>query len=68
MAAKLEVCCVDLAEGEQLEGAVNEDIRAFDTFFQSLGNDPMVRSEVAIIKTYLHYKLKGEKHGPATGG
>lgn len=40
------------------EAAVDADIRRFDEWFQGLNNDPLIRSEVAIIKTYLHYKLR----------
>jgi hypothetical protein len=45
---------------EEIEPAVGEDLRAFETWFQGLGNDPLVRSEVAILKTYLYWKLRGE--------
>lgn len=51
---------------EQLEQSVNDDIRRFEAWFQGLGNDPMVRSEVAILKTYLYWKLKGD--GDAKAG
>jgi hypothetical protein len=45
-----------------LEEAVDQDIKKFDAYFQSLPNDPLVKVETAIIKTYLHWKLKGEKN------
>jgi hypothetical protein len=48
-------------EDADLEANVNADIQKFDDFFQSLGNQPLVPFERAIIKTYLHYKIKGEK-------
>lgn len=44
---------------EALEGTVDAEIRAFDKWFQAKGNDPLVKSEVAILKTYFWYKLKG---------
>jgi hypothetical protein len=51
---------------KMLEEAVNEDIKSFDTFFQGLGNDPLVRSEVAIIKTWLWWHLRAvEKSEPS---
>ena len=52
---------------KQVEAAVDRDIDAFDAYFRSLGNDPLVRSEKAIIKTYLHWKTKGASDGAATG-
>ena len=51
-----------------LEATVDADIRKFEEYFKGLGNDPLVRSEVAILKTYLHYKINGEKNVPQTGG
>lgn len=41
-----------------IEEEADDDIRAFDEWFQGLGNDPLVRGEVAIIKTYLAWKLR----------
>jgi len=44
--------------GEELLKAVTEDILRFDKFFQKVGSQaPLVNSEVAIIKSYLWYKL-----------
>lgn len=73
MTSKLEVLVktagsVGVPQGRELEAFVDEDIKEFDSYFQGLGNDPLVRSEAAIIKTYLHWKLKGERDGAATGG
>jgi hypothetical protein len=45
------------------EKEVDEEIAKFDQWFQSTGNDPLIRSEAAIIKTFLYFKLYGEKHG-----
>lgn len=42
---------------KDIERLVDEEIAEFDQFFRELGNDPIVRSERAIIKTYLAYKL-----------
>jgi len=46
-----------------IEAEVDADIAAFDAWFQSLPNDPLVRSEKAAIKTYLFYKLRGKVRG-----
>ena len=48
-----------------VEKDVEEDIREFEHWFQSLDNDPLVRSEVAILKTYLFWKLRGGDHAKA---
>lgn len=46
-------------EGAELEAAVDEDITRFDEYFQrELGNDPLVKSERAVLKTYLWYKCR----------
>lgn len=37
--------------------SVDLDIEGFDTFFRSIGNEPLTRPEKAIIKTYLAWKL-----------
>jgi hypothetical protein len=43
---------------EQREIAVDADIEAFNVYFQQeLGNDPLVRSERAIIKTFFAYHI-----------
>jgi hypothetical protein len=47
---------------ETLEGAVDDELKKFDEWFQGLGNDPLVKGERAIIKTYLAWKL-GVVHG-----
>ena len=46
--------------GSELEEAVDVDIKGFDVYFQSLGNDPLNGPEKAIVKTYLWYKLHRE--------
>lgn len=39
------------------EAIIDEDIDKFDQWFQQkLDNEPLVRSERAIIKTYIHWK------------
>lgn len=45
-----------------LEEVVNDDIKAFEKWFMAhlKNGDPLVRSEVAILKTYLRYKTKGD--------
>ncbi len=47
------------APKEQLEVHVDDEINAFDKWFRENIQDlPLVRSERAILKTYLGYKLK----------
>lgn len=57
----------DEQDMKKLEPIVDADIAEFDKYFQSIGNEPVVRSEKAIIKTYLHWKLKGARDAAATG-
>jgi hypothetical protein len=52
-------------EGEELEAVVDEDVERFNEWFQGLGNGPLVKSERAIVKTYLAYKTKPEKEDGA---
>lgn len=56
--SEINVSAPPLPEGPSAyERLVDVDIEEFDKFFQSLGNQPIVRGEKAIIKTYLAYKL-----------
>jgi hypothetical protein len=50
----------DVGGGRTLENEVDDDIEAFDKYFQSLGNDPLNKFERAVVKTYLHWKTHGE--------
>lgn len=44
------------------EVAVDQEIEAFNHFFQSeLKNEPLVKSEAAVLKTYLFWKTRSEK-------
>lgn len=44
------------------ELSVDADIEKFDKYFQEeLKNDPLIPSEKAMLKTYLWFKLHGEK-------
>lgn len=52
----------------QLEQHVDALISDFNDWFQKQGNDPMVRSEVAITKTFLWYLVNERKLDPATLG
>lgn len=46
-------------EGVSPEQACDVEIEAFQEFFQrELSNDPLVRSERAILKTYLFWKTR----------
>lgn len=48
--------------GKELEEVVDKDIAKFDEYFQrTLKNDPLVGSERAILKTYLHWKSVASK-------
>ncbi len=52
----------------RLEQSVDMDIGEFDEYFQKvLGNDPMVKGERAIIKTFLYYHLVHKKAVDASG-
>jgi hypothetical protein len=44
-----------------VEQLADKDIERFNRWFQALGNDPLLKSEVAIIKTFLYFKLFEEK-------
>ena len=46
-----------------VEQIVDADIRAYNEWFQSLGNDPVIHFERAAIKTYLAWKLGVKKEG-----
>lgn len=47
---------------------VDNDIAKFNEWFISLGNDPLVKAERAIIKTYLAWKLGLAKAGAPVAG
>ena len=40
-----------------LSDVVDTDIREFEQWFKSIGNDPLMGLEAAIIKTYISWKL-----------
>ena len=46
-----------------VEKTVDQDIEDFNEFFRGLGNEPIIRSEKAIIKTFLAWKLGLAKSG-----
>lgn len=54
------IVTADVSTEEKLEQLVDEDILRFDRYFQSLGNDPLVKFEHAVIKSYLFWKTHGE--------
>lgn len=46
---------------EAIEPAVDKEIENFDQFFQSeLKNEPLLKSEKALLKTYLFWKTRSE--------
>ncbi len=49
---------VTVVENGPVEVAVDKSIADFDKWFQSLGNDPLVSSERAILKTFLFFELR----------
>lgn len=58
MALKISIDSLPDVDGPMsLEKVVDADIGEFNEFFRSLGNDPIVRGEKAILKTYLAWKL-----------
>lgn len=58
----------DEQEAASMERMVDADIKEFDEYFQKvLGNDPLVRGESAIIKTFLYYHLVHKKTANAAG-
>lgn len=63
---KVKVVVPEGIESAGLEALVNEDILSFERWFQKQGNDPLVRSEVAILKTYLWYKTHPEASNAST--
>jgi hypothetical protein len=54
---QVEAPVVSNNRGDDLHVAVAKEIEEFDHWFQSQGNEPLVRSEVAILKTYFAWKL-----------
>lgn len=54
MGVKIEL---ELGEETVPEKVVDADIESFNKWFQGLGNDPLIKSERAIIKTWLAWKL-----------
>jgi hypothetical protein len=57
--APLRLQPMDAAE---LEAAVDADIAKFDEYFQrELKNEPLIKSEYAMLKTYLWWKTRQEK-------
>jgi len=59
---KLSVQLHDV-QPHDVEKTVDQDIEDFNDFFKGLGNESMVRSERAILKTFYAWKL-----GLAKGG
>lgn len=49
--------------GEAQKVEVDLDLQEFDKWFQSQGNEPLVNSETAILRTYLYWKTHVDKSG-----
>ncbi len=45
---------------------IDEELKTFDEYFQSIGNDPLVKFEIAAIKTFLLWKVKGAPRAKQT--
>lgn len=56
---KITVTAEGIQNKPDLFLAAEEEITQFDQWFVSIGNEPMVRSERAILKTYLVARLAG---------
>lgn len=55
---------IESSSPSEYERVVNEEIDGFEEFFsKKLGNDPLVKGERAIIKTFLAWKLGLAKAG-----
>lgn len=52
------------ANKTSLQKDVEQEIDAFDASFQKLGNAPLVRSEKALIRTFLVARLTGRVSSP----
>jgi hypothetical protein len=50
-----------------LEADVDADIAAFDEWFQRLGNEPLLKSEKAMVKTWIWWKVRGTGQGAKDG-
>ena len=50
-------------EGEALKAEVDQDIAEFELWFQGLGNDALVNSETAILRTYVYFKTRVQGRG-----
>jgi len=56
---------IRVPSNETREKACDDEIAAFEEFFQGeLNNEPLVRSERAILKTYLFWKTRPWMHYP----
>lgn len=51
-----------VAEGGALEPVVDQELAEFEQFFvEKLRNTSLTRSELSILKTYLHYAIIDKK-------
>ena len=55
---------VDGVSKKDLQKDVEQEVDAFDASFQKLGNAPLVRSEKALIRTFLVARLTGRVSSP----
>lgn len=58
---------IELGRDGEFEELVVEDLENFNTYFQKMGNAPISPYEVAILKTYLYYKVKKENGSEEEG-
>lgn len=57
---------LSMDDRKAIEDSVDEEIEKFNVWFRGLGNDSLVRSEIAAVKTFLWYKFFEEKNGTET--
>lgn len=59
--SRIRVMVLGATTGAEMEAAVDEDLMAYNEFFQKhLGNQPLSGFEVAALKTWLAWKLRVE--------
>lgn len=62
--APKQIEVIHTGEAAALETDVDADLAEFNDWFKGIQDQqPLVRSEVAILKTYLWWKIRGEKNG-----
>jgi hypothetical protein len=55
----------DAYSDKDLNEMIDAEIAEFNRYFQSIGNDPLIKFEIAAIKTFLMWKTHGEQRAPS---